>query len=111
VQNEALRSADDGRGEAQKTLQNKWKTRGSRGKGETPRVGLEPTAPDSQATAEQELTEPGPSAETKYDTKKSRETAHDDPDLRAVVDAWPALPDAVRAGIVAMVRASSMGTS
>ena len=29
------------------------------------------------------------------------------PDLAAVVAAWPTLPDAVRAGIVAMVRASA----
>jgi len=28
------------------------------------------------------------------------------PDLQAVIDAWPALPDAVKAGIVAMVKAS-----
>jgi hypothetical protein len=30
-----------------------------------------------------------------------------DPDLAAVVDAWPRLPEAVRAGIVAMVKAAS----
>ena len=30
-------------------------------------------------------------------------------DLRAVVDAWPDLPDAVKAGIVAMIRASAPG--
>jgi hypothetical protein len=29
-----------------------------------------------------------------------------DPDLAAVMAAWPALPEAVRAGIVAMVKAS-----
>jgi hypothetical protein len=29
-----------------------------------------------------------------------------DPDLDAVVEAWPSLPDAIRAGIVAMVRAT-----
>ncbi len=29
----------------------------------------------------------------------------EDPDLRVVVDRWPALPDAVKAGIVAMVEA------
>ena len=29
------------------------------------------------------------------------------PDLALVVDAWPTLPEAVRAGIVAMVRAAS----
>src|SRR5262245_10116968 len=31
----------------------------------------------------------------------------DDPDLAAVVAAWPGLPDAIRAGILAMVRAAS----
>jgi hypothetical protein len=30
-----------------------------------------------------------------------------DPDLAALVAAWPALPSAVRAGIVAMVRAAA----
>ena len=29
-----------------------------------------------------------------------------DPELRAVVEAWPTLPDALKAGIVAMVRAA-----
>jgi len=29
-----------------------------------------------------------------------------DPDLAAVVDAWPDLPKAMKAGIVAMVKAS-----
>ena len=28
-----------------------------------------------------------------------------DPDLAALVDAWPSLPDAVKAGILAMVKA------
>jgi len=28
------------------------------------------------------------------------------PDLQALIDAWPALPDAIRAGIVAMVKAA-----
>jgi hypothetical protein len=30
----------------------------------------------------------------------------DDPDLAALVDAWPELPRAIRAGILSMVRAS-----
>jgi len=30
-----------------------------------------------------------------------------DPDLRAVVEGWPELPEAVRAGIVAMVQAAT----
>lgn len=29
-----------------------------------------------------------------------------DSDLKAVVDAWPSLPEAIRAGIVALIRAS-----
>ena len=29
-----------------------------------------------------------------------------DPDLAAVIDAWDRLPDAIRAGIVAMVKAA-----
>jgi hypothetical protein len=28
------------------------------------------------------------------------------PDLQAIIDAWPTLPDAIKAGIVAMVRAA-----
>ena len=28
------------------------------------------------------------------------------PDLAAIVDAWPELPEAIRAGILAMVRAA-----
>ena len=34
------------------------------------------------------------------------ETAHFPPDLSVVVEAWPTLPEAVRAGILAMVRAA-----
>jgi hypothetical protein len=32
-----------------------------------------------------------------------------DPDLQRVIDAWPNLPEAVKAGIVAMVKASGKG--
>jgi hypothetical protein len=32
--------------------------------------------------------------------------APSDLDLAAVVDAWPALPDAIKAGILAMIRAA-----
>jgi len=30
------------------------------------------------------------------------------PDLAAVVEAWPDLPEAIKAGLVAMVKASSL---
>jgi hypothetical protein len=42
-------------------------------------------------------------------TKNATRALPDDPDLAAVVTAWPSLPEAVRAGIVAMVRASGRG--
>ena len=29
------------------------------------------------------------------------------PDLQTIIDHWPALPDVIKAGIIAMVRASS----
>ena len=36
-------------------------------------------------------------------------SAPDDPELRSIVDHWHDLPDAIRAGIVAMVKASEKG--
>ncbi len=35
------------------------------------------------------------------------DTCQTDPDLAAVIEAWPSIPEAVRAGIVAMVKAAS----
>jgi hypothetical protein len=40
-------------------------------------------------------------------TKNATRALPDDPDLAAVVTAWPSLPEAIRAGILAMVRASA----
>jgi len=34
------------------------------------------------------------------------DTCRTDPDLAAVVEAWPELPEAIRTGIVAMVKAT-----
>jgi len=34
------------------------------------------------------------------------DTCQTDPDLAAVVEAWPELPEALKAGILAMVKAS-----
>ena len=42
-------------------------------------------------------------------TEVLTETLRNHPDLRSVVTVWPALADAMRVGIVAMVRASSTG--
>jgi hypothetical protein len=36
----------------------------------------------------------------------SARVALSDPDLTAVVNAWPTLPDALKAGILAMIRAT-----
>jgi len=36
------------------------------------------------------------------------DTCKTDPDLAAVIEAWDRLPEAIRAGIVAMVKAASM---
>ncbi len=38
-----------------------------------------------------------------------KQLAHEDPDLAELIFAWSALPDAIKAGIVAMVRASCGG--
>jgi hypothetical protein len=37
----------------------------------------------------------------------TRDCVVPDPDLAAVVDAWPELPEAIKAGIMAMVKAAS----
>ncbi len=37
----------------------------------------------------------------------STDTCQNDPDLAAVVAAWPDVPEAIKAGIVAMVKAAS----
>jgi hypothetical protein len=40
-------------------------------------------------------------------TAQGQRAASNDPDLAAVIDAWDRLPEAIRAGIVAMVKAAS----
>jgi hypothetical protein len=34
------------------------------------------------------------------------DTRPSDPNLTAIIDAWPSLPEAVRAGIIALVKAT-----
>jgi hypothetical protein len=38
------------------------------------------------------------------------DTRQTDPHLATLVDAWPTLPEAVKAGIVAMIKASQGGS-
>ena len=45
--------------------------------------------------------------QTAIDPDLIHDTCQTDPDLAPVVNAWDRLPEAVRAGIVAMVRAAS----
>jgi hypothetical protein len=44
---------------------------------------------------------------TLFDPILRHDTCQTDPDLARIVDAWPTLPEAVRAGITAMVRAAT----
>jgi hypothetical protein len=43
---------------------------------------------------------------TESSAAPAQRAAHDDPELAALVDIWPTLPEAIRAGILAMVRAA-----
>ncbi len=47
----------------------------------------------------------GPS-DAEDDQGSSPEASEDSPELMAVVEAWPLMPEAVKAGILAMVRAT-----
>jgi hypothetical protein len=40
-------------------------------------------------------------------TSSATVSLSNDPDLAAIIDAWPALPEAVQAGILAMVKAAA----
>ena len=58
---------------------------------------------DSNLGSDKDLRQPTPPLAHHLPT----DTCQTDPDLAAVVDAWDRLPEAVRAGIVAMVRAAT----
>ena len=73
-----------------------------RNRPKTPPRGIEPLLPGSQPVASKAVTShaPGVLPECLPDS------AQNDPELTAVIRAWPELPEAIRAGIVAMVEAA-----
>jgi len=62
-----------------------------------------PSRSSRKAEPEQDLRQPAPCVAHHLPT----DTCKTDPDLAAVVSAWPDLPEAIRSGIVAMVKAAS----
>jgi hypothetical protein len=62
-------------------------------------MGIEPPAPISKNS-----TNPAPSGAEPG--ALNREKPVIDPDLTALINAWPALPEPIRAGILAMIRAA-----
>src|SRR5262245_33872812 len=78
-------------------------------------VGFEPTGRRGRPTVFKTVQESTPALENKpensHKTSLAPSLRHDtcltDPDLTTVVNAWDRLPEAVRAGIVAMVKAAS----
>jgi len=62
--------------------------------------------PGQQAQSHQHPNESG-SIRPLTATQNATRLLPDDPGLAAVVEAWPDLPEAIRAGILAMVRATS----
>ena len=66
-------------------------------------AGLEPD--DATIGKNKHLVDSGKSGGAESGAE-SAETAPSDPELAKVIDAWPTLPEAVKAGIVAMVEVS-----
>ncbi len=55
----------------------------------------------------QALSENSEADYTKNDTKDREITPYNDPELSAVIDAWPTMPDAIRVAITALIRMSN----
>lgn len=64
--------------------------------------GLEPLSSGAQPSLNTEVT----ADEQSVWAPRWARLAQDDPELTAVLTAWPELPEAVKAGIVAMVKAA-----
>jgi hypothetical protein len=67
---------------------------------------LQSAVSNSQTTATQEVTETPPKTLAYSLACETQKSPKLDPDLAALVGAWPTLPDAIRAGIMAMIRAA-----
>jgi len=63
----------------------------------------------SDSASRTEPTQDDPRRPPRATRGATRDCIVDDPDLAAVVAAWPELPEAIRAGILAMVKAASLG--
>ena len=63
---------------------------------------MRPQAGSPKRNASNDLRQPDPSLAHYLPT----DTCKTDPDLASVVTAWPALPEAIKAGILAMVKAA-----
>jgi hypothetical protein len=78
---------------------------------ELPRLGLEPSAGLPEGVENTAVADGEGGGRTEYGTKSTGSTGRaglpDDPELQAVVAAWPRLAEPIRAGILAMVRASA----
>ncbi len=74
---------------------------------ERPFNGFEGRWRDDVSSDSDAISENADSARTKINTKQLEKMDQIDPDLAAIVRAWPELSEALRAGIVAMVKASA----
>ncbi|HZW33277.1 MAG TPA: hypothetical protein VFF52_21345 [Isosphaeraceae bacterium] len=84
--------------------------------GRVPKVGLEPTPPCGDRIlspmpekGQKGKNKPNSSGEQSLAPSLIHDNCQTDSDLAAVIDAWGRLPEAVRAGIVAMVKAATGG--
>ena len=74
------------------------------------RVGVEPTTHGFSVRCTSDVTHAEPRTTDDHESDSascSALSAAGDPDFALVAKAWPTLPEAVRAGIVAMIRAAS----
>jgi len=69
-------------------------------------VGIEPTADPSNDKDLQQSIAQKAGNEAGFRAENAPAETPPDPDLRAVIEAWPNLPEVVKAGIMAMVRTS-----